>query len=77
MIFPILTGQPAKESHLSLWKSRMEIALDDVENIWLKSNQYLAGDKISVADLVGLCEIDQPCEYQKQIVGNKKLKALL
>ena len=36
--------------------------MDEVEQVWLKSNPYLVGDKISVADLIGLCEMDQSCK---------------
>lgn len=42
----------------------METALDEVDQIWLKRNPYLAGEQISIADLIGLCEIDQPREYE-------------
>ena len=42
------------------WKKKMDIALNEIENIWLRNNLYLAGDKISIADLMGICEIDQP-----------------
>lgn len=48
----------------------MEMALNEVENIWLKENPYLAGDKISIADLIGLCEIDQPRKLLKCVIVN-------
>lgn len=57
--FPVATGKPPTSKELSLWTSKLETALDEVENIWLKSGPYLAGEQISIADLIGLCEIDQ------------------
>jgi len=47
---------------IEFWKVKMVEALDQVENQWLRGNKYLVGDTISVADLIGLCEIDQPSE---------------
>lgn len=34
--------------------------LNLLENIWLKDKPFLCGDKISVSDLVGACEVEQP-----------------
>lgn len=42
----------------------MEEALDLVENIWLKDTKYLTGDEISIADIVGISEIEQPSKFQ-------------
>ena len=40
----------------------MHKTLDAIENIWLDNGQkkYLYGDKISVADIVACCELEQP-----------------
>lgn len=38
----------------------MNNCLDIIENVWLKDKPFLAGDTISVADIFGICEIDQP-----------------
>ncbi|KAL7294121.1 hypothetical protein TKK_0012152 [Trichogramma kaykai] len=42
------------EQHLQ----RMEICLDQIENIWLKDKSFLIGDEISIADIFGACEIE-------------------
>lgn len=38
----------------------MEEALDQIENQWLKETPYLVGNQITIADLVGISEIEQP-----------------
>ena len=40
----------------------MHKTLDAIENIWLENGEkkYLCGDKISVADIVACCELEQP-----------------
>ena len=40
----------------------MHKTLDAIENIWLENGQkkYLCGEKISVADIVACCELEQP-----------------
>ena len=40
----------------------MEKVLDEIETIWLQNGKkkYLCGDKISVADIAALCELEQP-----------------
>lgn len=63
-IRPLITGKPAKQELVDFWQTKMEESLDQVENIWLGTAPYLVGETISIADLIGLCEIDQPCEYQ-------------
>ncbi|GLG95039.1 Glutathione S-transferase 1 [Gryllus bimaculatus] len=61
--------KPPKEERVAFFKKQMIDTLDNVENIWLKDKLYLTGEKISVADLLGTCEIEQtrmagydPCE---------------
>ena len=34
--------------------------LDQIENIWLKNSDYLVGNTLSIADIFGACEIEQP-----------------
>lgn len=62
-IRPLISGKPARPDLVDFWKTKMEEALDQVENIWLRSSSYLVGDQISIADLIGLCEIDQPRKF--------------
>lgn len=41
-------------------EDKMIDTLDLIENIWLKNNQYLCGNEISISDIIAICEIDQP-----------------
>ena len=34
-----------------------------IENVWLKDTPYLTGNKITIADLLGVCEIEQPSKF--------------
>lgn len=56
-------GEPAKPDKVLEHKGRMIECLDQIENIWLKDKPFLTGDKISVADIFGACEIEQPSKY--------------
>lgn len=40
-------------------KKHMEITLDLLTNIWLKDGPFIAGNEITVADLVAATEIEQ------------------
>lgn len=57
---PLLSGKPAREDGVPPLFKQMEIACDKMENIWLKDNKFLCGEDISVADLFGACELEQP-----------------
>lgn len=54
------TGKPASSKHVVLLQERMIENLDLLENIWLKDKPFLGGDEISISDLVGACEVEQP-----------------
>ena len=58
----MVTQQPPKESSVARFQAGMEKNLEQIENVWLEngSKKYLCGDKISVADIVALCELEQP-----------------
>ncbi|KAK6638437.1 hypothetical protein RUM44_008866 [Polyplax serrata] len=73
---PKLTGNPPKEEKLKKFRIHMEEALDLVENIWLKDTKYLTGDEISIADIVGISEIEQPRIVNYDVtVGRPKIAA--
>ena len=59
----MLTGRPAKPEKVNEYEGRMIECLDQIENIWLKDKPFLTGDKISIADLVGICEVEQPSKW--------------
>ncbi|XP_054282304.1 glutathione S-transferase theta-1-like [Macrosteles quadrilineatus] len=57
---PVMSGKPADEKLVKFYYNGMQVVLDQLCNVWLKDRNYLCGDKISIADLLGLCELDQP-----------------
>uniref|UniRef100_A0A1B6F1V4 Glutathione S-transferase theta class 1 n=1 Tax=Cuerna arida TaxID=1464854 RepID=A0A1B6F1V4_9HEMI len=57
---PKFAGEPQDEKMISYTFKGMQNALDVICNVWLKDQKYLCGDKISVADLLGVCELEQP-----------------
>ena len=61
-LIPMMTGQPVNEKGLRRFQAGMETALDRLESVWLRDTPYLAGQQISVADLLAACELEQPSE---------------
>ncbi|XP_076680086.1 glutathione S-transferase theta-1 isoform X3 [Andrena cerasifolii] len=56
---PIITGQPAEPAKIKRYETRMEENLDLLENVWLKDKPFLTGSEISIADILGACEVEQ------------------
>ena len=62
ILLPCLNEKPINEEQLEKFWTRMNKTLDQIEQIWLDNGKknYIAGDKISVADIVAVCELEQP-----------------
>lgn len=60
MLIPLLTQSPPDEKKVSQFQSRMETTLDHFENIWLSNNPFIAGNNLTLADLLAICELQQP-----------------
>lgn len=56
---PLLTGKSMNPESLMQYKKRMMQTLDDLENFWLKDKNFLTGSEISIADILGSCEVEQ------------------
>lgn len=56
---PLLTGKSMDAESLMQYQKRMMQTLDDLENFWLKDKNFLTGSEISIADILGSCEIEQ------------------
>lgn len=54
------SGKPTDPVRLAKEEKKMVEILNLIENTWLSNNKYLAGNAMSIADLVGACEIEQP-----------------
>ena len=57
---PKLTGEPVNEKRAERFLQGLEGSLETMENIWLEKNHYIAGDDLTVADLLATCELEQP-----------------
>jgi glutathione S-transferase len=59
-IEPRVTNKPVDQKRLAKFQEGLETSLDYMENVFLKESLYLAGEDISIADLLGICELMQP-----------------
>ena len=57
MILPKATGNPPDEGKLSKHVAAMNTTLTNMENFFLKDTPYISGHQISIADLLGVCEV--------------------
>ncbi|XP_046966199.1 glutathione S-transferase theta-1-like [Vanessa cardui] len=58
---PIMFGKKNDEKSLEGYTDRMETALEKFDTLWLNNGtEYIAGNTITVADLLAACEIEQP-----------------
>lgn len=55
-----MKGRPSNPEKVAQFEGRMIECLDQIENIWLKDKPFLSGNQISIADILGACEIEQP-----------------
>lgn len=58
-MMPVLTGQPAMPEKIKHYEKLMIESLDFLENIWLKDKPFVASSEISIADILGACEVEQ------------------
>lgn len=58
-MFPAMSGRPANPEVVAKHQKKLDAALDAFEDVWLKKTKYLAGNEITIADLLGACEIEQ------------------
>lgn len=48
----------------------LEDNLNIVENLWLKETPYITGNKLSAADIIGACEIEQTSKFSIRCTAN-------
>ncbi|XP_044731197.1 glutathione S-transferase theta-1-like [Chrysoperla carnea] len=56
---PLVTGAPPSQATINSYEMKLNKCLNGIENLWLRDNKYLVGNKITVADLFGANEIEQ------------------
>lgn len=55
-----MRGKPPSPEKVASAEKHMTNCLDIIENVWLKDTPFLVGNTISVADIFGACELEQP-----------------
>lgn len=56
---PAKTGQPTPEALLEDAQTTLKRSVDTVENYFLKTTKFVAGDEITIADLMFSTEVDR------------------
>lgn len=59
-LIPKMTGKPVDEKRAKEAKVGLENCLNDITNYWLAKGRFIAGDEISIADLLAAAELEQP-----------------
>lgn len=62
-IVPLMTGEEPHPKKISQLEKNMAKCLDSIEVLWLSQGKYIAGDHITVADIIAATEIEQPRNY--------------
>nr|QBR98219.1 glutathione S-transferase theta [Diaphanosoma celebensis] len=59
---PMMFNRPVEEKKVARFQGEMEKCLAQIENIWLENGKkkFIVGEEISVADLLAVCELEQP-----------------
>ena len=57
---PVVTQQPIDFMKAERFSARLQTNLRQLEDVFLKDRDYLTSDDISIADLMGVCELMQP-----------------
>ena len=54
--------RPADEKTVAKFQEEMEKCLQSIEGVWLDNGKkpYITGDRVSCADILALCELEQP-----------------
>jgi glutathione S-transferase len=58
-----LKGEQPDKKRVAEFEKKMKTTLGLIENVWLKDTPYLTGDNVTIADLLGVCEVEQPSEF--------------
>ncbi|OWF55350.1 glutathione S-transferase theta-1-like [Mizuhopecten yessoensis] len=79
-IIPKTMSRPVDRKKVERFRNGVELAISHIDKYFLKdSRPYFAGDNISLADLVGICEMMQlyACCEERIIESNPNVKAWL
>ncbi|KAF0297405.1 Glutathione S-transferase theta-1 [Amphibalanus amphitrite] len=70
-LIPMMSGQPVDERRAARFQAGMERALDHLEAVWLRDSPYVAGPQLSVADLLAVCELEQPIMVNYDVAAGR------
>lgn len=71
-----MVGKPVDTWLLEKVQKVLEKSLDQMENIFLAEQPYLCGSDISIGDLLGICELQQPLIVDHKVFAKRpKLEA--
>lgn len=59
VMVPLVTGKPVEEKVLAAQLEKNLKAFSSIEKYFIKDKNFIAGDALSAADLIGVCEIMQ------------------
>lgn len=59
VMFPKFTGKPIDQEKVKEHRVKVTESMKDLESYFLKGKKFIGGDKISIADLLGVCELVQ------------------
>jgi glutathione S-transferase len=60
VILPLMTGEPVNEAQAEFFRTNLITVLEQIDTIWLKDRPFMAGDEVSIADLLAVTELEQP-----------------
>lgn len=59
LIIPKATGKPADPEKVKVQRGNVTRVVNYLESYFLKNRSYIGGDELSIADLLGACELMQ------------------
>ncbi|XP_077996084.1 glutathione S-transferase theta-1-like [Glandiceps talaboti] len=70
IMMPAMTKQPVDTQAAENALTQLNDALDKLESMFLKDSRFLCGDEISIADLLGVCELMQALGTGRDVTDN-------
>jgi len=78
LLIPLMKGEPPNENRVAFFEKGLKGILGQMENIWLKDNPYIAGNTLTIADLLAVTELEQPGMVTYDVrAGHPKLAAYM
>lgn len=77
LIMPVARNAKIDEKKVQRFKNEIPKVISHIDNYFLGDNKFIAGNEISVADLLGVCELLQlyPVFEEELYTSNSKVKA--